>query len=220
MSKTLIYFIIGAIAGGGMVYSFLKYEKPVLTILTAQEAGEKAIEFINANIQEDVRASLLDASEESGVYKIRLQIADRTYDSFVTKDGKLLFSSGIRLADQITQQSESERSERASESERASVAAADLDSFAQCLTEKGAKLYGAWWCPHSQSQKEMFGDSFQYINYIECEEDPGQSRGEMTEECRQAEIAGFPTWEFADGQKQPGETSLERLSQLSGCSLE
>ena len=31
-----------------------------------------------------------------------------------------------------------------------------LDGFAQCLTAKGAQMYGAWWCPHCADQKELF----------------------------------------------------------------
>jgi len=43
-----------------------------------------------------------------------------------------------------------------------------LNTFAQCLTAKGAKMYGAYWCPHCETQKEMFGSSFQYAPYVEC----------------------------------------------------
>jgi len=34
-----------------------------------------------------------------------------------------------------------------------------LDIFAQCLKEKGSIFYGAFWCPHCQNQKTMFGKS-------------------------------------------------------------
>ena len=37
-----------------------------------------------------------------------------------------------------------------------------LDSFAQCLTSKGMKMYGAWWCPHCAEQKESFGYGFHH----------------------------------------------------------
>jgi len=39
------------------------------------------------------------------------------------------------------------------------------DSFARCLTERGVKMYGAWWCPHCVEQKETFGASFEYVPY-------------------------------------------------------
>lgn len=34
-----------------------------------------------------------------------------------------------------------------------------LDTFAQCLKEKDSTFYGAFWCPHCQNQKAMFGKS-------------------------------------------------------------
>ena len=91
------------------------------------------------------------------------------------------------------------------------------DQLAQCLTQKGAKMYGAYWCSHCQSQKRMFGTSFSKINYIECSLPDGKTQ---TEACQQAGIKGYPTWEFSDGSRLEGEVSLETLAQKSSCSLE
>ena len=44
----------------------------------------------------------------------------------------------------------------------------NLDTFAQCLTDNGATMYGSATCPHCQKQKAAFGDSFQKITYVEC----------------------------------------------------
>ena len=35
---------------------------------------------------------------------------------------------------------------------------APTDALAQCLTAKGVKMYGAYWCSHCQNQKKAFGD--------------------------------------------------------------
>ena len=90
------------------------------------------------------------------------------------------------------------------------------DQFAQCLTDKGAKFYGAFWCSHCISQKKMFGQSFEKINYIECSTPDGKSQ---IKECEEAGINGYPTWKFADGSKVEGEVSFEVLSQKTGCEL-
>ena len=89
-----------------------------------------------------------------------------------------------------------------------------LDAFAQCLTEKGWTMYGAYWCPHCAAQKEMLGDGWKKIDYIECSlpEKAGQ-----TEFCREQGIAIYPTWEFGDGSRAEGELTLEELGQRSGC---
>ena len=83
----------------------------------------------------------------------------------------------------------------------------ELDGFAQCLTDKGAKMYGTEWCSHCKSQKEMFGNSFQHINYIDCDK--------QSYLCQSAGVQGYPTWEI-DGELYPGEQSFEELSLYSG----
>jgi len=64
--------------------------------LSPQEAAEKAINFINKNILQGMTASLLGVTEENEVFKIHLGIEDQEYDSYVTRNGKLLFVDGIR----------------------------------------------------------------------------------------------------------------------------
>ena len=44
-----------------------------------------------------------------------------------------------------------------------------LDNFAQCLTNANLTMYGTEWCSHCQNQKKLFGKSFKYINYIDCD---------------------------------------------------
>jgi hypothetical protein len=89
-----------------------------------------------------------------------------------------------------------------------------LDSFAQCLKAKGAKMYGAWWCPHCAEQKEMFGFAFQYINYVECSP---PSQKVINDTCKQAGIKNFPTWQFGDGSRAEGTEPLAMLSEKTGC---
>jgi glutaredoxin len=84
------------------------------------------------------------------------------------------------------------------------------DFFAQCLSEKGVKMYGTDWCSHCKNQKEMFGNSFQYITFIDCDWNK--------DECLSAGVEGYPTW-IIDGENYPGEQSLNRLASLSGCKL-
>jgi len=66
-------------------------------ILSPQEAAEKAISFINQNILQGMTASLLDTAEENEVFKIHFGIEDQEYDSYVTRNGKLLFVDAIDL---------------------------------------------------------------------------------------------------------------------------
>jgi hypothetical protein len=91
------------------------------------------------------------------------------------------------------------------------------DDFAQCLTDSGAKMYGAYWCPHCANQKETFGNSFKHVDYIEC--DPrGNDANPVA--CESAGIQGYPTWIFADGERASGSLTLRELAFRSGCVLE
>ena len=78
-------------------------------------------------------------------------------------------------------------------------------------------MYGAYWCSHCQNQKKAFGNSWQYVKYIECALPGGQAQ---TEVCLQAGIKVYPTWEFADDQKIEGELSLSELATKTNCVLE
>src|SRR3990167_442653 len=86
-----------------------------------------------------------------------------------------------------------------------------LDSFAQCLAEKKITMYGADWCPHCQNEKNAFGDSFRFVPYVECPDNPQQ--------CLALEVNGYPTWIFPDGRRLEGEQGLRKLSEASGCAL-
>lgn len=90
------------------------------------------------------------------------------------------------------------------------------DTFAQCLSDEGAKMYGAFWCPHCTDQKAEFGPSWDFVNYIECSLPDKQGQ---TEVCKQAKIESYPTWEFADGERQVGKLSFQQLSVKTGCEL-
>jgi len=89
------------------------------------------------------------------------------------------------------------------------------DTFAQCLSDAGAKFYGAYWCPHCQDQKKLFDNSSK-IPYIECSTPNGQ---EQLKICKDAGITGYPTWKFGDGSVEDGNQTLEKLSEKTSCPL-
>ncbi len=94
-------------------------------------------------------------------------------------------------------------------------------AFSQCLEQKGAKFYGAFWCPHCQQQEKMLGLSRATLEkkvglYVECSTADGKSQ---TEACKQKNIESYPTWEFADGTRMSGEIELSVLGAKTGCVL-
>ncbi len=90
--------------------------------------------------------------------------------------------------------------------------------LAQCLTEKGATMFGAYWCPHCSEQKKLFGRGFSFVKYVECGV-PGNTQA-TSQACLAADISSYPTWEFADKTRVTGEQPLKDLAAKSGCSID
>ncbi|MFZ2205136.1 MAG: thioredoxin domain-containing protein [Minisyncoccia bacterium] len=94
------------------------------------------------------------------------------------------------------------------------------DTFAQCLKDKGATFYGAFWCPHCKEQKALFGSSVKFLSYVECSTPDASGQ---TQQCKDKKIEGYPTWELADGTRLPVENgagvSLKTLSEKTSCVL-
>lgn len=94
-------------------------------------------------------------------------------------------------------------------------------ALAEHLQNIGAKMYGAYWCPHCHSQKERFGEKavsqilLAPTNpvYIECS--PEGRTAPQAQVCQQAGITAYPTW-IIEGEKYEGNLSLQQLAELSG----
>lgn len=90
------------------------------------------------------------------------------------------------------------------------------DTFATCLKDKGAVFYGAFWCPHCQAQKKLFGSSVKLLPYVECSTVDGQAQ---TQICIDKKVVSYPTWEFVDGSRLDGEIPLQQLADKTSCEL-
>ena len=90
------------------------------------------------------------------------------------------------------------------------------DQFAECLAKSGATFYGAFWCPHCQEQKAMFGKSVDKLPYVECSTPDGSAQ---TQVCINKNIQGYPTWYFANGSSTESVLTFDQLSQATGCAL-
>jgi hypothetical protein len=89
-------------------------------------------------------------------------------------------------------------------------------ALAAHLQKFGAKVYGAWWCPHCYEQKQLFGREAIQASFgnvaVECHE---QGINPQVELCQQKKIEGYPTW-IIKGKKYPGITSPKQLAKLTG----
>ena len=94
------------------------------------------------------------------------------------------------------------------------------DAFATCLVNKGAKFYGAFWCPHCQDQEKLFQTSRQTLEkmglYVECS--TADASGQL-QACTDKGVKSYPTWIFADGSTLNGEIPLQQLADKTSCAL-
>lgn len=118
--------------------------------------------------------------------------------------GGWLFDNAQRLPETPADISPTLRAEGADQ-----PAVVDPTTLANCLTERGFKIYGTENCPNCKLQKEQFGSSFAYINYIDCDLQPAV--------CQAANIRGYPVWENSAGQQFPGAKRLPDLARISNC---
>jgi hypothetical protein len=85
-------FLIGYGSKNGVSIGIFNDKKP-------EEVAQQAIEYINQNFlaMSEEGATLVSVAEESGVYKFTMLIEDQEYNSYITKDGKILFPDGVPM---------------------------------------------------------------------------------------------------------------------------
>lgn len=131
-----IAIVIGALVIAQGLYHINSNKIP--GALPKDKAAQKAIDFINTvALNGQATASLEEVSEESGLYKIKLKIQDKEYESYVTKDAKLLFASGTQISGQETSDNSS-----------------DSQSFPKS-DKPDVKLFVMSFCPYGNQAEEL-----------------------------------------------------------------
>lgn len=73
-------------------------EPQSLSAQEIQQVAEKTVDFINENLLgRQITASLINAVEEYGLIKLKIEIEGNEIDSYVSKDGKIFFPEAINL---------------------------------------------------------------------------------------------------------------------------
>ena len=78
--------------------------------------------------------------------------------------------------------------------------------IAQCLSGKGAKMLGTLSCGDCIQEKDLFGEAFKFLNFIDC--------GQPNSGC--ANIENNLAWQI-NGTIYYGFRNLTELQNLSGC---
>lgn len=81
------------------------------------------------------------------------------------------------------------------------------EEVAQCIGKR-AVLYTQLGCHACETQEQMFGENYQYLNVVDCFYD--------RETCTEKQIEYTPTW-IINNEKIIGVQSIEELQKLTGC---
>ena len=79
------------------------------------------------------------------------------------------------------------------------------EEIARCIGENSV-VYVQLGCHACEAQEELFGDSYQYLNVVDCFFDLDKCQG----------ISATPTW-VIKGEEYKGVQSIESLQELTGC---
>jgi len=99
----LAIIIVTVLAFTDSKFNFnFKLSLPNILGVSGNQMGEKVISYINDNQLSSSPAGLVSVSEASGLFKVRIKIGSNEFDSYATKDGKLLFPNAIEMVAQTT----------------------------------------------------------------------------------------------------------------------
>lgn len=98
-----------------------------------QKAADQAIGYINTNLlQAGSEAKIGEISDEGNIYKVALKIGSLDYESYVTKDGKYLFPTGIDMTEKVEAQPAAEEEPAAQDVPKTDKPTAQAFVFAYC----------------------------------------------------------------------------------------
>lgn len=107
--------------------------------LNEEEAKVKAEEFINAYLMADgSKASVMEMTEEYGMYKLKVDITSSVVESYLTKDGKLFFPQALNVE---------EMSNPSGQADNGSAAAAPVSEVSVKSDKPAIELFVMSHCP-------------------------------------------------------------------------
>ena len=80
--------------------------------------------------------------------------------------------------------------------------------LAECMTEKGAVIYGSRGCSITVKQLNLFGNASRYLDYVDCNDN--------RDRCAKNSIRYYPTW-ICKGRRITGSYPLDALADFTGC---
>ncbi|MEF8847064.1 MAG: hypothetical protein V5A57_01380 [Candidatus Paceibacterota bacterium] len=195
------YVILGLLLSvlvliGGLFYFYQGGAAFSTNELSAEEAKTKATQFINNNLMgEGQNATVENVTTTDSLYKIGLKVSGQKYNSYMTKDGSLLFPQGYEMTDENQDQQDQSSQDQNKE-------------IPQKETPK-VELFVQSFCPYGNQAEntmkpvyELLGDKVDWnVNFIASEQngsfDSLHGAKEVTQDKRELcviENQGLSKW--------------------------
>jgi FKBP-type peptidyl-prolyl cis-trans isomerase len=155
--------VIGIIITGVLIFASSNKSFSIQDLFGSSPAqiGQKAVDFINKSGLTKSKVTLKSASEESGLVKIKIDVGGQSFDSYVTKDGKLLFPDARQAIDMTA------KSTTASQNQNASGGSAQTaDQIIASIKKTDAPSLEAFVvssCPFGLQMQRMIADAVKNI---------------------------------------------------------
>ena len=92
------------------------------------------------------------------------------------------------------------------------VSSKEKINFAKFLNDNNIVMYSAYWCPHCNDQKQLFGKkAVEELTIVECAKDGKNNQFKL---CQEKGIEGFPSWEI-NNDIYSGTMSLNELAGMT-----
>lgn len=209
--------IAGILVAGTALYVNRDTGVTLGVLLTVEEASDKVIEFVNSNIlQGRSTASLIEATEESGIYNIKFSIEGQEINSYVTADGKLFFPEAIEITESI----------EVAVSEGLTIGSFFVSNDTVCEEDGKPIVYffGSETCPYCRWEHpvvekvmEKFGDTVAFHDNMDVEADQDvfakYSAGGIP-----TMVIGCKYYRVGAGQEDGEEVEIDNLTALT-CKL-
>lgn len=226
MSKkkiSILIIAIGVIIAGAIV--LLEFYPQIMSSLSPSgKVAGKTVDYINGNLLQPGQTAVLESySVESGLIKLVLDINGQAYDSYVTKDGKLLFPIS---AVEIGESSDPSDNQQGASSENPIIAEFAITNKDHIRGDVSAPVtlveFSDFECPFCEKFTpvlkkilEEYQDKVRLVyKHFPLEKNPSAQKAAEASECA-AEQGKF--WEYHDAlfENQKTGLSVEKLKGLA-----
>ena len=208
-STILLAVIVAGCSNQGEVETVKETKEVPSEELSAEEAKQKATEYVNENlVMPGTNASAISVEDKGNVYEVMTLYQGREILVYISKDGHYLFLNALDTSKEVPKVTPAS-TPTTTVQPTPEYSIEELQKFADCLEKAGLKIYGAKWCPHCQNLVNMLGGYDVVKNiYVECTE--------QQEVCDNEGITAYPTIKI-NGEEYTGMRTLEGLAEATGC---